>query len=408
MVNKAPMFENIIGQQEIVEELKQDLRKNSLPRALLFHGAPLAGKLTTALELSRVLMCKNQTAGWNCDCQSCLANRTLENPYLLLIGPKAFLDEISAAANVLTRSPKDSSRYLFIRVVRKLTRRYDRAVWDGWESRISGYFPVLEELQDVLERLYPDQKSQIKSLGNLTSRAIKLCEKISGHASNDTIPVHHIRRATYWSHISAQESRKVVIVENADKMSGSAGNALLKVLEEPPRNTHFVLITTRKAAIIPTLRSRLRPFGFVERDEDSTRALLQRVFHEESSAYRTLREYFLAWQISPDSLRRECERFFEAVLKEDPTIFFMNAEAEEFLLNLKNRRIFTSFLEELSNLGKRLLDEYAKRGPISVSKLGRLEAWNVAIKKRAKLMESLNLNPRLLTESLYNEMRAAI
>ena len=403
------MFENILGQENVVEEIKLSLSKNALPRALLFYGPALSGKLTTALELSRAMMCGNGSANWNCACNSCRLNRILENPYLLLIGPRNFLDEINAAAGVLLRSTKDSSRFLFIRAVRKLTRRYDRVLWEGIENRMASYVPAIEELQEIIEKFYPDQPlPAADALGKLTSRTIKLCEKISSHAASETIPVHQIRRATYWSHISAQDSKKIIIVENADRMNASASNALLKVLEEPPRETYFLLITTRKESIIPTLRSRLRPFGFVDRPEDTTRELLQRVFNEDSTEHRTLHDYFLAWRISPEILRRECERFVEAVIKGNPTLFFFNAEAEAFLDQIKNRRIFISFLEELSQIGMRLLREHAEKSSLSISDLNRLESWNSAIKKRSALMESLNLNPQLLTESLYNDMRASI
>ncbi|MFK7840351.1 MAG: DNA polymerase III subunit delta' [Bdellovibrionales bacterium] len=51
---------------------------------------------------------------------------------------------------------------------------------------------------------------------------------------------------------------RVVIIDDADTMNRNAQNALLKILEEPPKNTIIMLITHRLGALIPTIRSRTR------------------------------------------------------------------------------------------------------------------------------------------------------
>ncbi|MEJ5338657.1 MAG: DNA polymerase III subunit [Aquificaceae bacterium] len=54
----------------------------------------------------------------------------------------------------------------------------------------------------------------------------------------------------------ALSKRKVVFVEPAESMNPQAQNALLKVLEEPPEDTHFLLVTSRLQKLLPTVRSR--------------------------------------------------------------------------------------------------------------------------------------------------------
>jgi DNA polymerase-3 subunit delta' len=53
--------------------------------------------------------------------------------------------------------------------------------------------------------------------------------------------------------------RRVVIVDCADEMNPSAANAVLKVLEEPPRNTVFLLVSHQPSGLLPTIKSRCRP-----------------------------------------------------------------------------------------------------------------------------------------------------
>jgi len=48
----------------------------------------------------------------------------------------------------------------------------------------------------------------------------------------------------------------VVIVRDADELTVSAANALLKTLEEPPARTHFILLTTRPGRLLSTIQSR--------------------------------------------------------------------------------------------------------------------------------------------------------
>ncbi len=54
----------------------------------------------------------------------------------------------------------------------------------------------------------------------------------------------------------ALSKRKVVLIEPADAMNMQSQNALLKVLEEPPEDTHFLLVASKLQKILPTIKSR--------------------------------------------------------------------------------------------------------------------------------------------------------
>lgn len=56
--------------------------------------------------------------------------------------------------------------------------------------------------------------------------------------------------------------RKVIVVEQADRLHPSAANAMLKTLEEPPPQTHFLLVTGKPARLPATVRSRCIKLSF--------------------------------------------------------------------------------------------------------------------------------------------------
>lgn len=56
--------------------------------------------------------------------------------------------------------------------------------------------------------------------------------------------------------------RKFIIIDDAELMSGSVANACLKTLEEPPANTHFILVSHDAGRLLPTIRSRCQQVVF--------------------------------------------------------------------------------------------------------------------------------------------------
>ncbi len=73
------------------------------------------------------------------------------------------------------------------------------------------------------------------------------------------ITVDEIRNLKSFFRLSATEGgRRIVIIDCADDMNRNAGNALLKILEEPPQNAYLFLISHQPARLFPTIRSRCR------------------------------------------------------------------------------------------------------------------------------------------------------
>ena len=81
------MFENVIGNKKLTSSLKEDIKNALLPPSILLVGEPFVGKLTTALEIARVLNCLNEGA-WDCTCRSCMQSRAVLSPDVMIIGSK--------------------------------------------------------------------------------------------------------------------------------------------------------------------------------------------------------------------------------------------------------------------------------------------------------------------------------
>ncbi len=82
-------------------------------------------------------------------------------------------------------------------------------------------------------------------------------------AAGEEIRIDVIRDLAREVHLTPQESGcRAVILEPAEAMNPYAANALLKVLEEPPGEAVFLLISHRPDRLLPTIRSRCQPVRF--------------------------------------------------------------------------------------------------------------------------------------------------
>ena len=74
------------------------------------------------------------------------------------------------------------------------------------------------------------------------------------------ITVDEVRRAgKFFSQTTGTDSWRIVIVDPADDMNRNAANAILKMLEEPPRRSLFLVLSHAPGRLLPTIRSRCMP-----------------------------------------------------------------------------------------------------------------------------------------------------
>ena len=183
------MFENILFQERLVEQLTREVGQKTLPASVLFHGPHYSAKLTTALETARGLSCRDAGA-WGCTCDHCRVHRTLDYPWLMLLGQKNVLAEIEAGAGLLERHRTDPRRFFLLRAVKKLLKRFDPTLWEGEETKLKGTSGPLASLQDDLEALYPAQKlPEGDELVKLLERIRSASHTLAGVLPNTGIPL---------------------------------------------------------------------------------------------------------------------------------------------------------------------------------------------------------------------------
>ncbi|MGM0674440.1 MAG: hypothetical protein ACQETQ_07095 [Spirochaetota bacterium] len=400
------MFENIIGHENLVGQLRAEVDSGRVPSSVLFHGPQYSGKTTVALELARALTCEYGTAEWNCDCTSCAKQRELVHPYTLLLGTHYFLQEIVICGESLKAHPSQGTRFLFLRSVRKLLRRFDEVLWQGQENRVSSVASNVREASEILEELNPHRPlPEGRALSKIVDAVGVHAKKLAKAVPQDPVSIHAVRNVAFWAHMSGPQ--KVIILDGAERLNGGARNALLKTLEEPPPGVVFVLLTTIRSAVMPTILSRVRQYEFGPRSSDEQCQVVRRVFRETELECDSLREYFLSNGLSgSEPITLLAQQFIEAAISPS------GADAADIVGHVQNElqemtevQGYRYFFEELTTLCRRLLlnDMKGDRRPLVGA--ATLEQWQNLISEAAFRVETLNMNPSTVCESLYFSLR---
>src|SRR6266446_1678041 len=82
--------------------------------------------------------------------------------------------------------------------------------------------------------------------------------------------------AGFFRLTAAEEGWRIVIVDSAEEMNRNAANALLKILEEPPRRALLLLVSHGPGRLLPTIRSRCRRFPLAALPRPAVMQLLGR------------------------------------------------------------------------------------------------------------------------------------
>jgi len=210
-------FADIVGHKTPKQVLRQAIASDRLPTGYLFTGPPNVGKTTTALELIKAINCEARPAEADaididpCDkCETCRRIADGSFPYSRTIFPTsgALREEID-----------------------KQRKRQQK----GQPAKQEQAREEEEDYQDLELIEIEDAKIHIDSVREMVRNA-------SLKAPGDV-----------W---------KTYLIQSAEKMNADAANHFLKILEEPPPRTTFILTTSRPSELPDTIVSRCQAVDF--------------------------------------------------------------------------------------------------------------------------------------------------
>ena len=225
------LFNEIIGQEHIKNHLKTSADNGRIPHAQLFIGKEGSGTLSTAIAYAQYLLCLN-----NKDAGSCkIKCEKLAHPDLHFAFPVATNHNVK----------KHPISNLFLDDWRSFVKEQPYGSLFNWFQHIG--------VENKQGQIGVDEAEQIV-------KSLQLKSYEGGY--------------------------KVMIIWHAEKMNTSAANKLLKLIEEPPEKTIFLLVTDDREQIINTILSRCQHLDFpVLSESDIADALIQKEnsFHAEAS-----------------------------------------------------------------------------------------------------------------------------
>ena len=201
-------FSEVIGQTEVKDRLKQMVKENRLPHALLLCGAQGAGKMALAMAFASYLLCKTHDEDDACGhCSQCAMLNKWAHPDLMFTYP--------VIRPTGTSSEHKMSSEDFI---------------DEWRTMLKNgpYFTMNMWLQSMKAA---NQQALI------------------GVGESDLL----LRKLSLKS---SQGGYKVSIIWLPERMNAECANKMLKVIEEPPTETLFIMVCEEPEQLLETIRSR--------------------------------------------------------------------------------------------------------------------------------------------------------
>ncbi|CAM2892617.1 DNA polymerase III, delta' subunit [Legionella steigerwaltii] len=105
-------------------------------------------------------------------------------------------------------------------------------------------------------------------------------EWVKPEKSGGAIKIDQIRELQNYAYLTPQRTKyRLIVIESADRMNTSAANSLLKILEEPPSQTIFLLLAQQISTLLPTVLSRCQIVRFASYNDLSRINHLQLAEH---------------------------------------------------------------------------------------------------------------------------------
>lgn len=285
-------FKDVVGQEKIKDRLVRSVKEQRISHALMLAGPEGTGKLALALAFAQYVSCRNRGETDSCgECPSCRKYQKLAHPDLHFVFPVFPTKEF--------KKPVSDDFLPKWREMVKKTPYFTLSQWLGFVENENAQGLIYERESDSIMR-----KLNLKSF---------------------------------------ESDYKVMIIWLPEKMHQACSNKLLKLIEEPPSKTLFLLITEDEEAVISTIRSRAQRIKVPFIDNDSLRLALK-----------------AKGDLSPekvaDAVRLANGNFIRAVeyLNPDENTGYFFVKFQEMMRFAYKREVYelTQWAEEMARLGR--------------------------------------------------------
>ena len=248
-------FNEVIGQEEARERLLQMVREDRLPHALLLCGPSGSGKMALALAFASYLLCRNRSGEDSCgNCPQCAMLEKWAHPDLHFSFP------VIRPSGTGTEHKMSSDDFI---------KEWRGMLTDG------PYFTMDRWLDEM----------------NAANQ-----QAIIGVGESDAL----IRKLSLKS---SQGGYKISIIWLPERMNGECANKILKIVEEPPSETIFIMVSQEPDKLLDTIKSRAQRIDIKRISADSIEeALIDKRGIDPDSARRISRSADGSWLRALDEL----------------------------------------------------------------------------------------------------------
>ncbi len=198
------LFSDIPGHEDIKKTLYKSLERNAIAHAQLFHGNEGGGALALALAYTRFILCENRSPEDACNtCASCQKMDKHIHPDVHYFFPKSSAKNDAATQGALLK------RW------REFLQSHPYGNLERWQQ--------FAEINDKAVQIHKEEAKNIIKTVSLKS---------------------------------FEGKHKILLIWYPETMNIAASNAILKVLEEPPEKTIYLLVSYGLEDIITTITSR--------------------------------------------------------------------------------------------------------------------------------------------------------
>ena len=264
----------VIGQEEVWQRLTEMVREERLPHAIMLCGPQGCGKMALALAFASYLLCQNRD-GHNEACGECKQCKMLEkwgHPDLLFSYPTI-------------KTPAMGSEH-------KPVSEDFAEEWRNMISR-SPYFNIEQWMTEI----GAENQQAIITAGESDELNRKLSLK------------------------SSQGGYKVSVIWLPERMNIECANKILKLIEEPPSHTVFIMVSENPDNLLETIRSRVQRIDVKKTDNESIqKALVGKYGISEDDAMRVARLANGDWltavgELTADSENKDFLTDFQSLMR---------------------------------------------------------------------------------------------